>query len=393
MESSYSITPKSEYKHRHSQLRKLLSLLDLSGILLLSNVELFYYTGVGLDGALYFPQEGEPVHLVKRNKKLAEESSSISNVIDFGRISQIFKSLNIDKDNTIGGELEFLPYTFVQYLNSLKKGNPLVNATSDLREIRAIKSKYEISQIEIAAKLVDQSFEHCVEIASPDMTEIELAAKLDNWLLANGHHGFITTHAYDSALLNFSYVIGKSSSILNIHFTPISGWGLSLKYPYGPSTKKIGKDPFFVDTCGNHNGYISDTTRTFILGKLDSESKMQLEALQSIKLFLRKELSPGVNLGEIFNKTTSLAEELGISANFMGERDDKVKFLGHGIGLELDELPILYSKGGEARTGNILACEPKFIEIGQKVLGIEDTYAITDSGNRLLSKSPDYFEV
>ncbi|MHA1975923.1 MAG: M24 family metallopeptidase, partial [Candidatus Hodarchaeales archaeon] len=88
-----------------------------------------------------------------------------------------------------------------------------------------------------------------------------------------------------------------------------------------------------------------------------------------------------------------LAKELKISGNFMGEAEDKVKFLGHGVGLELDELPILYAKGGKAEAGNILACEPKYIEKGRKVLGIEDTYAITESAVKLLSQSPDYYEI
>ncbi|PWI49068.1 hypothetical protein CEE45_03905 [Candidatus Heimdallarchaeota archaeon B3_Heim] len=393
MVSNYSLVPKKEIEKRHGQLRKKLSKLDVSGVLLFSTVEIFYYSGIGLEGALYIPQEGEPIHLVKRNIELATEFSSISNIIYFGRLSQIFDTLKINARSKIGVELDILPYSHVEFLKTLKKEITLVNVNQFLRKQRAVKTNYEISQIKMAAKLVDQSFEYCLEIATPEMTEIELAAKLDKWLLNNGHRGYITTRAFNSALLNFSYVISKSSSILNIHFTPISGWGLSLKYPYGPSTQKIGKDPFFVDTCGNYNGYISDTTRTFVHGKFDPETRYQLEALQHVKQLLLKELKPGINLGEVYTRAMNLANELGISNNFMGEANDKVQFLGHGVGLELDELPILYAKGGQTESGNILACEPKFIEKGRKVLGIEDTYAITESGTHLLSQSPDYFEI
>ncbi len=393
MDSSYSIVPKSEIEHRLARVKEVLSTLDLSGLLLFSNVEMFYYSGIGLEGAVYIPQDGEPIHLVKRNKKLAKEYSSIPNIIHLDRLSQIYSILNISTEAKLGVELDFLPFSYVKYLESLKEGIILENFSSRLRLLRALKSQFEISQIEKAANVVDRSFEHCAEIAAPEMTEIELAAKLDKWLLDNGHHGYITTHAFNSALLNFSYVISKSSSTLNIHFTPISGWGLSLKYPYGPSKKKIGTSPFFVDTCGNHNGYISDTTRTFSLGRLDTETKNQIDALQQIKHYLKKNLRPSVSLGEVYANVMSLAKELGISNNFMGENGDKVKFLGHGVGLELDELPILYAKGNQAEKGNVLACEPKFIEKGQKVLGIEDTYAITKSGVKLLSHSPDYFQI
>ncbi|MHA2154942.1 MAG: M24 family metallopeptidase, partial [Candidatus Hodarchaeales archaeon] len=375
VDSNYSGIPREEIERRHARLRNYLINSDLSGILIFSNVEVYYYSGIGLEGVVYFPQDGEPVHLVKRNMELATKFSSISNIDNFGSLSQIFKKLNIDSSSKIGVELDFLPYSYVEFLKTLNKGLNLVNVTTKLRELRAVKTKYEISQIETAAKLVDRSFEYCVEIAKPEMTEIELAANLDRWLINNGHHGYITTRAFNSALLNYSYVIGRASSTLNIHFTPISGWGLSLKYPYGPSKQKIGSDPFFVDTCGNFNGYISDTTRTFILGRFDMKAQSQIEALQHMKQLLMNEMKPGINLGDVYIKAMDLAEELGIFNNFMGEGGDKVKFLGHGVGLELDELPILYAKGNQIEKGNILACEPKFIEKGQKVLGIEDTYA------------------
>ena len=260
-------------------------------------------------------------------------------------------------------ELDLLPYSYVSYLKSLNEYTSFVDGSLMFRQIRAVKSDYEISKISLAAKLVDESFEYCVNIAKPDMSEIQLAAKLDQWLVENGHHGYIRTRAFNSALLNFSYVIGSFSSTLNIHFTPISGGGMSLKYPYGPSAKKIGKKPFFVDTCGNSNGYISDTTRTFILGQYDNETRDQIDALIQIKRKLHNELQPNSNLGDLYTEIMELARELKISDHFMGELKDKVPFLGHGIGLELDELPILYAKGKNAKQGNVLACEPKFIEI------------------------------
>ncbi|MHA1979261.1 MAG: M24 family metallopeptidase, partial [Candidatus Hodarchaeales archaeon] len=342
MDTGYSNIPKMEMERRHSRLRRFLSKSEISGILLFSNVEVFYYTGIGLEGGLFFPQEGDPVHLVKRNLELATEYSFISMTIQFGRLSQIFETLKISKRAKIGLELDILPYSYVEILRIQNSELNFVNISPGLRELRAVKTNYEIVQIETAAKLVDQSFEYCQKVASPETTEIELAAKLDKWLLNNGHHGYITTRSFNSPLLNFSYVISKSSSTLNIHFTPISGWGLSLKYPFGPSNQKIGRDPFFVDTCGNFNGYISDTTRTFVLGQFDAETKHQIEALQQIKQLLMKELKPSANLGDVYTKSLDLAKELKISGNFMGEAEDKVKFLGHGVGLELDELPILY---------------------------------------------------
>ncbi|MHA2092689.1 MAG: M24 family metallopeptidase [Candidatus Kariarchaeaceae archaeon] len=393
MDNTYSSVPEKEIKPRIVNLRSRMAETDIDGFLLFSTVETFYYSGIGLDSAIFIPKEGEPTHLVKRNINLAQEYSAINNIQDFGRFSRIFSTLKIKDHSKIAVELDILPFSYVKVLESTGNNIVLVNGSDDLRNKRSIKSNYEISQISQAATLVDSSFDYCTEIASPEMREIDLAAKLDHWLLKNGHQGYISTRSFNSALLNYSYVIGKSSSTLNIHFTPISGWGLSLKFPYGPSTKKLGKDPFFVDTCGNKNGYISDTTRTFVFGGFDPATKEKLESLIEIKSYLKRVLKPKADLGVIYGESMSLAKELGIYDNFMGESRDKVAFLGHGVGLELDELPILYSKGSKLMDGNVLACEPKYIEERKLILGIEDTLAITESGSRLLSKSPDFFEI
>ena len=393
MNNTYSSVPEKEIKSRVDSLRSTLAKSGIDGVLLLSTVEIFYYSGIGLDGAVFIPKEEEPIQLIKRNMNLANKFSAIQNIKQFGRLSQIFSTLKIADHSKIALELDILPFSYVKYLESTRNNVNILNGSDILRNKRAIKSEYEISQISQAASLVDSSFEYCTEIAKPEMSEIALAAKLDNWLLKNGHQGYISTRNFNSALLNYSYVIGRFSSTLNIHFTPISGWGLSLKYPYGPSKKKLGKEPFFVDTCGNKNGYISDTTRTFVCGKFESDAKGKLEALIQIKEFLKRALKPQADLGEIYVESMSLAKELGIYDNFMGESQDKVAFLGHGVGLELDELPILYNKGHKLFSGNVLACEPKYIEKGKMILGIEDTFAITDTGKHLLSKSPDFFEI
>ena len=393
MNSIYDPTPKREVKTRINNLKSTMVSQGIDGVLLFSIVELFYYSGVGIEGALYIPQEGEPIHLVKRNVDLATEYSGIDTVGNFGKLSQVFETIPIGDGSKIALELEILPYSYVKFLTSLNRKITFLDGSTTFRKIRSRKSEYEVNQIAQAAKIVDKSFEYCSDIAKHEMSEIELAAILDKWLIENGHYGYISTRAFNSALLNLSYVIGSSSSILNSNFTPISGWGMSLKYPYGPSTKKLGKDPFFVDTCGNYNGYISDTTRTFIIGKFDQDTREQLDALIQIKQLLQKRLKPNVNLGNLYSKAMELAEDLHISNHFMGETKDKVAFLGHGIGLELDELPILYLKGDVAKEGNVIACEPKYIEKGKKVLGLEDSFAITKSSNRLLTQSPNFFEI
>jgi Xaa-Pro dipeptidase len=393
MDDSYTRIPLSEIESRITRLKSYLEKENIDGAILLSTPELYYYSGVGYDGAVYIPVEGESVHLIKRNFTLAKSFSQLPIIKLFGRKSKLFETLNIKPSTKIALEMDVLSYSFVNFLQSKAKNIQLTNCSSILRQLRSIKSEYEVNQIKDAATLVDHSFEYCTEIAAPEMTEIELAVRLESWLLDNGHDGFITTYGFNTELLHYAYVISSQSSVLNIHFTPISGYGLTLKYPYGPSRQKLGKKPFIADICGNRLGYISDTTRTFICGKFDAKTQGEIESLQKIKKYLCDNLKPNVNLGELYTEVMDLSKELHIYDHFMGTSTDRVAFIGHGVGLELDDLPVFYPKGPNLVPGNILACEPKFFIQGKKVLGIEDTYAITKSGNILLSKSPNYYEI
>jgi Xaa-Pro dipeptidase len=361
---------------------------------MMTTVELYYYSGIGTGGAVYVPAEDEPIRLVERNLDLVESYSLISEIKPMGRMSQLFQTLNVPSDARIAMEADVIPFSLMSFLQSKGDGIHFSDGSDMFRKIRSRKSDYEIELIEAAARIVDQSFEYCTEIATPEMTEIALSMRLDAWMVENGHAGFITTRSFTSEMLIYSYVVSSSGSTLNTFFTPVSGVGLSLKYPLGPTRQKLGRNrPFLVDSCGNMKGYHSDTTRTFICGRFDDDLSNKLDSLSQVKNFLLREMKPGTNLGDLYGDVIELSIELGIHDQFMGVDENKVSFIGHGVGLELDELPIFYSKGPDLEPGNVLACEPKIVTPGREVLGIEDTYVITSSGNRSLSIAPERFEI
>ncbi|MHA2208711.1 MAG: M24 family metallopeptidase [Candidatus Thorarchaeota archaeon] len=383
MSEVYSRLPNAEIDGRIGRLKGQLKNAGLDGALLMTTVELYYYSGIGTGGVVYVPVEDEPIRLVERNLDLVESYSLIPEIRPIGRMSQLFQTLNVPSGFRIAMEADVIPYSLVSYLQSRAEGIHLSDGSDIFRNIRSKKSDYEIGLIEAAAKIVDGSFEYCTEIATPEMTEIALSMRLDAWMVENGHAGFITTRSFTSEMLIYSYVVSSSGSTLNTFFTPVSGVGLSLKYPLGPTRQK----------CGNMKGYHSDTTRTFICGKFDEDLGAKLDSLLEVKRFLLRKMKPGANLGSLYDEVIELSNELGIQDQFMGVDDNKVAFIGHGVGLELDELPIFYSKGPDLEQGNILACEPKIVTPGREVLGIEDTYAITSSGNTSLSNAPERFEI
>ncbi|MHA2601351.1 MAG: M24 family metallopeptidase [Candidatus Thorarchaeota archaeon SMTZ1-83] len=394
MSETYEVVPKSETDSRVSRLQSLLTDKGLNGALLMSVAELYYYSGIGSPGAVYVPSEGDPVRFSERNLDLVKTHSPLTDIRPLGRMSMLFENLKVESEAQIVVEGDVLPFSLVTFLQSKAKETRLVDGSNLFRQIRSVKSDYEIELMERAAVLVDESFEFCTEIANPDMTEVELALRLDSWMVERGHAGFITTRSFNMAMVQYSYVVSSGGSTLNTYFTPISGQGLSLKYTFGSTRKKLGRNrPFIVDTVGNCQGYLSDTTRTFVCGQFIPEIRDQLDALSQIKQLITNSMKPGKSLGKLYREVMNLSEELSIHENFMGTNSDKVAFLGHGVGLELDELPVFYSKGPNLSPGNTLASEPKIIIPGEILLGIEDTYAITEEGHKILSSAPTTFEI
>ncbi|MFX1367660.1 MAG: M24 family metallopeptidase [Promethearchaeota archaeon] len=394
MEDVYLDIPKLEISSRVERLQSRLLKSNLDGALLLSTIEMYYYSGIGIPGAVYVPAQGDPIRLVERNLELVRAHSALSDIRPMGRLSKIFETFGIAKASHIAFEGDIVPYSYVTFLQSKAEGIEFVDASQIFRETRSKKSDFEVGMIEEAAEQIDRSLTYCTEIATPEMTEIELSTRLDGWLIDHGHAGSITTRGFNSSMLIYSYVVSSGGSTLNTLFQPISGQGLSLKYPLGPTRRKLGQNrPFLVDSCGNYHGYISDTTRTLVCGRFDDRAHERLLALQEIKNFITKSMKPGCNLGSLYSEVIELSKELGINDNFMGPEEDKVAFIGHGVGLELDELPVFYAKGPSMEEGHVLASEPKLILPGEEVLGIEDTYAVTSTGCKILSKSDNWFQI
>jgi Xaa-Pro aminopeptidase len=138
------------------------------------------------------------------------------------------------------------------------------------------------------------------------------------------------------------------------------------------------------------NGYIIDMTRVFVFGTLDAELQNAFDLSLKIQDALQKALKPGAICEELFFMAAAMAEEGGFGSNFMGMPGEQAKFVGHGVGLELDELPVL-AQGFKAplQAGQTIAIEPKFVIPGKGGIGIENTFAVTANGGEKITDMPD----
>ena len=163
----------------------------------------------------------------------------------------------------------------------------------------------------------------------------------------------------------------------------------------GAGFKKIAKnEPVLFDYAFATQGYISDHARIFSIGALPDELMRAHEAMLMIQEETKKQALPGIASGDIYAMMVAMAEDMGYGEFFMGVGDRKIRFTGHGVGLELDEFPFL-AKGQKLllESGMVIALEPKVILPGKGVVGIENTMLLTDTGLECLSTFDDHITV
>ena len=127
--------------------------------------------------------------------------------------------------------------------------------------------------------------------------------------------------------------------------------------------KKIRKgEPILIDFGINYHGYHMDLTRMYAIGHMPGRFAEAYEVCRDIHYRVLEGPLPGVTAAELFRYSKELAEESGFGAYYLGYGPHKVNFLGHGIGLELSELPFIAPKHDyPMEEGTTLAIEPKMV--------------------------------
>jgi Xaa-Pro aminopeptidase len=171
---------------------------------------------------------------------------------------------------------------------------------------------------------------------------------------------------------------------------PTGGIGPGPFFSQGPSRRKIRpREPLLFDYSSNVEGYISDQTRIYALGDLPEKFHRAHHVMVKVQEVVSREGKPGARAADLYELALDVVNEAGLSKGFMGH-PQAVPFVGHGVGLELDEWPVI-GKGSKhtLEKGMIIALEPKFIFPGEGVVGVENTFLVGNDGMESLNRFPD----
>jgi len=257
-----------------------------------------------------------------------------------------------------------------------------------------VKSEYEIQIIRQAARLNDAMFARVGEILKEGMSEVEFAGLLEAYYRKNGHQGIVRIRSFNTDVFYGHLMSGPNLAAPSCHFGPTGGSGVSPSVPQSAGLKIIKRyEPVQVDYVGVVDAYMVDQSRTFFLGDAPERFlKVHATAL-AIQDTLIRLGRPGTRAARLYDIAKNMAAEAGLAEGFMGY-PEPMPFVGHGIGLELDELPLLGKKSPYVLTpGMVIAVEPKFILPGEGLAGIENSFVVTEKGLDKLTNFDDAIQI
>ncbi len=378
-------TPESEIQMRIQQLQHEMTKAGLDGILILQNSDLYYFCGTMQQAHLYVPVEGSPILMAKKSIQRARAESPMQTIVTLkspAQLPDILKAHNCPEPRTLGMELDVLPVNLYQRYLGLWPNVVVQDCSLLIRQLRAVKSPFEIDLIRQAAGLADRMAAFAATVIREGVPEIEIAGILEAETRRLGHQGLIRMRLWGSELFYGHFMSGWSAAVPSSLASPTGGAAMSPAFAQGPGMKKIERgEPILFDYVFTFQGYLADHTRIYCLGQLPDKLVAAHETMLELQALIALEARPGKRAHELYDLALDFVTRKGYETFFMGGDDQRVGFIGHGIGLELDEFPFIAA--GQKMTlqeGMIIALEPKLIFPGQGVVGIENTHLVTKDG-------------
>jgi Xaa-Pro dipeptidase len=377
--SNGEFTPREEIERRIGQLRARMAKKNVGFAVILQNVDMFYFTGTIQKGVLVIPVDDEPVLMVERSieRALAETPLPVTPIGGDREVKDILKDRNVLR-GTGGMELDVVPVTVYERWKKILGFERFTDISTEIKDVRIVKSEFELAQVKRSGEVVSRVFEKARELVEEGVREVDIAAVLEGEGRRWGHQGFLRMRGLNQEMMNVYITHGRSATIHSSGDVPISGVGVTHAIAQGPSLNRVERGvPVIIDYGGGYNGYITDETRMFVVGELKEPFRKAYEVAKEIIEETMAFAKEGVTGPEVFNLALNIAKREGLEDHFMGHGPGKVSFIGHGLGLEINELPVITPRHGIVlKEGMVFAFEPKFIFPGLGAAGIEVDFIV-----------------
>ncbi|HMB30714.1 MAG TPA: Xaa-Pro peptidase family protein [Desulfohalobiaceae bacterium] len=389
--------PQKELEMRWGRLRQLLQehIPTASGMLVFSRLNIYWLSGHFGNGMFWLPIDDNPVLFVRKGKERAELDSSVQQIASFRsfkEFTKIISDFGQKCPRKIAVEKTALSWAFGEQLQQRLSDIDCLPGDVLLDWARSIKSDWEVNKISLAG----QRHFHCLydllpEKIEPGMSEWQIASQIWQDCFALGHQGILRMRNLGEEMFLGCVSAGESGNFPTSLNSPDGYRGA---HPAAPHMGYAGKiwskeEVLMVDICFSLEGYHSDKTQVYWSGsKEDLPVKVRKAHEFCLELhdWVAEHMYPGTTPEELARYCFDKVEERGWTGNFMGLGGNAVPFVGHGIGLCVDEWPAIAMKFRTPIEKNmVLAVEPKLGISEYGMVGVENTFLVTEKGGQSLT--------
>jgi len=358
-------------------LQKIMTEKNIDGALIASNANLLYFTGTVPSGYLYIPSVGESVLFLKRP---TAELSGVS-IYKPEQIPEIIKNKGVKMPGTLLLEEDSISAGEYMRLSGVFENAKIINGGNILRELRAVKTDDEVEKLIKTAEIQAEIYKTIPDIFRIGMTDLALSIELERQARLCGHLGIFRIYGLKMEAFMGSILAGNNAVGISPYDFALGGRGQHPSLPFGANGTKIeGNMTVMVDMSCNLFGYVTDMTRTYCVGVLPD----YIYKAHNVSIEIQNEISnaakPGVTGEELYNKALEIVNKNNLQEHFMGLKYQS-KFVGHGLGIEINELPVLAPRSKmELKENMAIALEPKFVFEEYGAAGTENTYIVRKNG-------------
>ena len=360
-----------DLKLKWDRIQQAMRKINADGCLLTVDVNLYYTTGRIYSGYFYLPAEGAPWFFVKRPNGLAGDH--VEYIRKPEQMAELFAFYGLEMPEKLLLEADELTYN--DYIRLQKIFNPKEtgNATAMMRELRRIKTPYEIEMFRISAERHAKTYAEIPECFRPGMTDLEFQYEIEKRMRKNGSIGLFRAFGANMDIFMGSILAGENAEVPSPFDFALGGSGIDASCPLGANGTPLKEGTaIMVD--------MTDMTRVFSVGHLTELAYRAHQTALLIESEIENIARPGTPCAELYEIAAKITESQRLGAYFMGTKQ-QAKFVGHGIGIQINELPVLTPRSKDMLEPNmVFALEPKYVIPGIGAVGIENSFLVTETG-------------
>ena len=366
-----------EFQNRIKSVQNAINQQQADACIITTAVNQFYLFGFIFDGYGYIFPDGEPILFVKR----PENTENGINIRKPEQIPDFLRERELPLPKKVLVEADSLTFNNALRLQNALENPQFVNASGIMREIRSVKSEIELNEMRKSAKIQADVYNLIPSLYKKGMTDVLFQAAVEYEMRKRGSLGIFRAFGDNMDIFMGSVLAGDNAQEPSAFDFSMGGAGVSPYLPIGASGVKLENGmTIMFDMSGNYTPYQSDMTRTFAIGEVDKKAYDAHQVSIEMNDWVSQNVKPGTSCADIYNYSLETAKKYNLEAYFMGTKQ-QAKFVGHGIGLEINEPPVMTPRSKEILQPNVaFAYEPKFVLPHIGAVGIENTFIVNENG-------------